>query len=293
MSQSFDASKSISTLDPDSTLIVVIEMSLTKWLVAAMVPGMARQPLKKIDADAEALSQLLCRWRGEATEAGKTLTRVVVAYEAGRDGFWLARWLLARNCEAYVIHASSVAVSREHRWAKTDRLDTELLMRAFLGWPFSVHSAHVGQELEVHYRYHPYFGRMVLVRRVELRAAGQFLKVQGPAGIVVSMAGWMLDREVCAGLSIGAPRVNAAALVELERLLKGAAHPAHSASDIAIVPEEGDGVSQGAGRCAGSADEPGVRDQQAGRARFARAGQGDLGSGTNPHAGRRLARRGA
>ena len=134
MSQSFDASKSMSTLDPDSTLIVVIEMSLTKWLVAAMVPGMARQPLKKIDADAEALSQLLCRWRGEATEAGKTLTRVVVTYEAGRDGFWLARWLLARNCEAYVIHASSVAVSREHRRAKTDRLDTELLMRAFLGW---------------------------------------------------------------------------------------------------------------------------------------------------------------
>ena len=32
------------------------------------------------------------------------------------------------------MHASSIAVSREHRRAKTDRLDTELLMRAFLGW---------------------------------------------------------------------------------------------------------------------------------------------------------------
>jgi transposase len=49
---------------------------------------------------------------------------VVVAFEAGRDGFWLARWLRARDVEAYVIHASSVAVSREHRRAKTDRLDT-------------------------------------------------------------------------------------------------------------------------------------------------------------------------
>ena len=58
----------------------------------------------------------------------------MVAYEAGRDGFWLARWLRARGVEAYVIHPSSVAVSREHRRAKTDRLDTELLMRAFLGW---------------------------------------------------------------------------------------------------------------------------------------------------------------
>ena len=47
---------------------------------------------------------------------------------------WLARWLKACGIEAYVIHASSVAVSREHRRAKTDRLDTELLKRAFLGW---------------------------------------------------------------------------------------------------------------------------------------------------------------
>jgi transposase len=45
-----------------------------------------------------------------------------------------ARWLRARDIEAHVIHASSVAVSREHRRAKTDRLDTELLKRAFLGW---------------------------------------------------------------------------------------------------------------------------------------------------------------
>ena len=57
-----------------------------------------------------------------------------MAFEAGRDGFWLARWLRARGVEAHVIHPTSVAVSREHRRAKTDRLDTELLKRAFLGW---------------------------------------------------------------------------------------------------------------------------------------------------------------
>ncbi|MER9052333.1 IS110 family transposase [Mesorhizobium sp. M0923] len=74
------------------------------------------------------------RWRSEAIQAGREVRRIVVAYEAGRDGFWLARWLQARAVEAYVIHPSSVAVSREHRRAKTDRLDTELLMRAFLGW---------------------------------------------------------------------------------------------------------------------------------------------------------------
>ena len=57
-----------------------------------------------------------------------------VAFETGRDGFWLARWLRKRGIEAYVIHAASVAVSREHRRAKTDRLDTEQLKRSFLGW---------------------------------------------------------------------------------------------------------------------------------------------------------------
>ena len=58
----------------------------------------------------------------------------MVAYESGRDGFWLARLLQGHGIEVYVIHASSVAVSREQRRAKTDRLDTEMLMRALLGW---------------------------------------------------------------------------------------------------------------------------------------------------------------
>ena len=56
------------------------------------------------------------------------------AYEAGRDGFWLARWLRARDVECDVIHPTSVSVSREHRRAKTDRLDLGLLKRAYLGW---------------------------------------------------------------------------------------------------------------------------------------------------------------
>ena len=112
----------------------MIEMSQSKWLVAAVVPGVKRQPLKKLQADEEALLKLLYRWRTEAGQTGREIKRVVVAYEAGRDGFWLARWLRTRGVEAYVIHPASIAVSREHRRAKTDRLDTELLMRAFLGW---------------------------------------------------------------------------------------------------------------------------------------------------------------
>ena len=134
MSQPCDLNRSRTALEQDCTLIAVIEMSLNSWLIAGIVPGIERHPLKKLAVDEHALLKLLRRWQAEAVKAGHTVKRVAVAFEAGRDGFWLARWLRARDVEAYVIHASSVAVSREHRRAKTDRLDTELLKRAFIGW---------------------------------------------------------------------------------------------------------------------------------------------------------------
>jgi transposase len=102
--------------------------------VAGLVPGIERHPLKKLEPDEAALLRVLRRWQEEATKRGHPITRIALAFEAGRDGFWLARWLRARGIEAHVIHPTSVAVSREHRRAKTDRLDTELLKRAFLGW---------------------------------------------------------------------------------------------------------------------------------------------------------------
>ena len=81
-----------------------------------------------------------CCWAcctGGATEnghKGRAITRIAVAFEAGRDGFWLARWLTGHGIEAHIIHSSSVAVSREHKRAKTDRLDAAMLLRVFLGW---------------------------------------------------------------------------------------------------------------------------------------------------------------
>ena len=129
-----DLSRSLVALDQDSTIIAVVELSQSSWLVAGVVPGIERQPCKKLEPSPERLLTVLHRWRDEAVRAGRTITRIAVAFEAGRDGFWLARWLEARGVEAHVIHPSSVAVSREHRRAKTDRLDTELLKRGFLGW---------------------------------------------------------------------------------------------------------------------------------------------------------------
>lgn len=129
-----DLKKSLVALEQDSTLIAVIELAQSSWLVGGIVPGVEREPLKKLDADPEAVLKLLHRWRDEATKAGRRITRIAAAFEAGRDGLWLARWLRTRSIEAHVIHPTSVAVSREHRRAKTDRIDVGLLKRAFLGW---------------------------------------------------------------------------------------------------------------------------------------------------------------
>jgi transposase len=129
-----DLSRSLVALEQDSTLIVAIEMSWGSWLVGGLVPGVARDPLKKLAPDPRELLKLMHRWRDEAARAGRPIARIVAAYEAGRDGFWLARWLTARGVEVQVIHPTSIPVSREHRRAKTDRLDVGLLKRALLGW---------------------------------------------------------------------------------------------------------------------------------------------------------------
>jgi transposase len=129
-----DLSRSLVAFDQNNTVVSAVELSSASWLVGAIVPGINRDTLKKLAPDEDVLLKLLCRWRDEAIKAGHKIKRIVVAFEAGRDGFWLARWLRARGIEAYVIHPTSIPVSREQRRAKTDRLDIGLLKRALLGW---------------------------------------------------------------------------------------------------------------------------------------------------------------
>src|SRR5580704_18100566 len=95
-------SRSLVALDQNSTIIAVVELSQSGWLVAGVLPGIECQPRKKLEPNAEGLLGLLHRWRDEAIRAGKEITRIAVAFEAGRDGFWLARWLEARGVEAHV-----------------------------------------------------------------------------------------------------------------------------------------------------------------------------------------------
>jgi hypothetical protein len=71
------------------------------------------------------------KWRDQAAAAGASVTRVALVFEAGRDGFWLARWLRARSIEAYVVHSTSAAhpVSRRSVFARRCSRDTAGLGR--------------------------------------------------------------------------------------------------------------------------------------------------------------------
>jgi len=81
-----DLSRSLVAFDQASTLIAVVELGLRSWLVAGLVPNLTRQPLKKLGPDPDALLRLVLRWRDQATKAGAQIKRMVVAFEAGRDG---------------------------------------------------------------------------------------------------------------------------------------------------------------------------------------------------------------
>src|SRR6516165_5745202 len=110
MTKSNDLSRSLVPLEQDACIIGVVELSQASWLVAATVPGIERQPLKKLEPDETALLRLLYRWRDEAAGKGREVRRIAVAYEAGRDGFWLARWLRRHGIDVHVIHPTSIAV---------------------------------------------------------------------------------------------------------------------------------------------------------------------------------------
>src|ERR1700675_3943357 len=78
-----DFSRCLDPLDMDATLIAVIEMSQSSWLVAGIVPGVERQPLKKLAINERALLNLLNRWRAEAEKKGPRLTPIPAGLGAG------------------------------------------------------------------------------------------------------------------------------------------------------------------------------------------------------------------
>ncbi len=89
----------------------------------------------------------------------------------------------------------------------------------FCQWQSLGHSAHIGQEVEVFYRWHPLFRRRVRRQYSERWATGEVVHVQVAPCIVIVVAAWMLDAVACAHMELGAPRASVEALADLHLLL--------------------------------------------------------------------------
>jgi len=135
-----DATNAAPAFGHDSTLVVALELSTTSWQLGAVVPGVSRRPRRGLaPGDIAGVLAGLAQWRAEAARAGRAIRRVVLTYEAGRDGFWIARLLEARGLdgvpiEVLVLHPASIPVPRKGRRAKTDRIDLDMMLRTILAW---------------------------------------------------------------------------------------------------------------------------------------------------------------
>lgn len=122
-------------VDYEDTLVLAVETSNKNWVLAAHVPGLGQVKAKQtIEPNVDALSKAIEGYRRRATASGAAVKQVIVVYEAGYGGFWLARWLDAQGVKVHVVQPSSVPVERRKRRAKSDKIDADLLLRTLLAW---------------------------------------------------------------------------------------------------------------------------------------------------------------
>jgi transposase len=135
MTEQSAAAPSATAFAHDSTLVLALELSGKSWEIGAVLPGVARRPRRQLTLrDMTGLLKQIERWKAEALRAGSTVQRTVLCYEAGRDGFWIARYLLAHDIEVQIMHPASIPVERRGRRVKTDRIDLDMLLRTLLAW---------------------------------------------------------------------------------------------------------------------------------------------------------------
>src|SRR5687767_8778850 len=103
-------------LDYDRTLILAIDLSNKKWVLAAQVPGMPQTKARRtIEPTPEALMAAIDGYRARAAAVGRTIERAIATYEAGWSGFWLARWLAGSRPMSSSPRACPSTVERDER----------------------------------------------------------------------------------------------------------------------------------------------------------------------------------
>ena len=121
-------------VDYNSTVIGALELSEKKWVLAVQLPGVGRHSRHVLDGCSDKLISFVERLKARCASAGRKIARVILTHEAGRDGFWLARFLARRGIEVHVMQPSSLPVDRRARRAKTDMIDAEMLLRSLMAW---------------------------------------------------------------------------------------------------------------------------------------------------------------
>src|SRR5215831_267942 len=117
-----------------ATVYLAFELSKAKWKLGVLLPVSQKLSRYTIGAgDLVALAARLADMRKKAAAACRPV-RILSCYEAGLDGHWLHRWLTEQGVINHEIDPSSIEVNRRARRAKTDRIDLEKLMRAFLAY---------------------------------------------------------------------------------------------------------------------------------------------------------------
>jgi len=135
--QSVTSATAVATtaLANDITLFASLELSKSKWVVTINSPGSEKFSKHVVEGgDGARLLDLLSRSRAKAEERYGVRVKAIVIQEAGLDGFWIHRLLLANGIESQVVDAASIAVDRRHRRAKTDSIDGETLLRTLMAW---------------------------------------------------------------------------------------------------------------------------------------------------------------
>lgn len=121
------------TLDKRSNIFAAIELSSTAWVIALHLPTKNKISLvRAASGDVDRLLQILERARTTVCSEGVTDSQIHTCYEAGYDGFWLHRLLMAKGIHNQVLDSASIQVSRRRRNAKTDRIDAEGLVRVLM-----------------------------------------------------------------------------------------------------------------------------------------------------------------
>ncbi len=119
----------------EQTLNAALELSKNSWLLAIQVPGRDNPSLHPIKGgDTSGLMAKLDAARDRLAKVSGQVPKVILCYEAGYDGFWLARFLEHRGIECLVMEPASLQVNRKARRVKTDRIDVEMLLRALIAW---------------------------------------------------------------------------------------------------------------------------------------------------------------